>query len=147
MKKVRTFWASRNSYEKAVLVLFAAFLVCCLGYWSGRLYAGSGCHVCRLRLVQGESYILDVRTGQVQIISEGCIRFPRQAPRTSRYCAGHTANLNADFLVLSPVKDATVCYAVPDGQTMAPNGQIISRRLNEHLDCWELEVVSPRSSF
>ncbi len=146
MKIFIAFWRKRSNYERTILGLFAAFLVCCLGYWSGRLYNGSECHVCRLRLVQGESYILDVRTGQVQIISEGCIRFPRQAPRTARYCAGHTANLNADFLVLSPVRDATVCYAVPDGQSLAPDGQIISKRLNEQLDCWELEVVSLRSS-
>lgn len=68
------------------------------------------------------------------------MRFPRQAPVTARYCAGHTANLDCDFLMLSPVKEATVCYALLDGQSLDPEGQVITRRLNEALDCWELEI-------
>ena len=42
--------------------------------------------------------------------------------------------------MLSPVKEATVCYALLDGQSLDPEGQVITRRLNEALDCWELEI-------
>lgn len=167
MKKVMNFWNRRSSYEKAVLGLFAAFVLCCLVYFSGRMYYGSKCDVCRQTLRDGEHYILDVRTGEILNIADyvdqessvfwfssvshcpqevsvtdrvGYMRFPGEAPKTARYCASHTANLDSNFLVLSPGKDATVCYAVLDGQTLDPDGRITTKRLNEKLDCWELEI-------
>ena len=167
MKNILLFWDKRSSYEKAVLGLFAAFVLCCLGYLGGRLYYGSKCDVCRQTLRNGEHYILDVRTGEILNIADyvdtessafwcsgvshmpqevslehrtGYMRFPRQAPVTARYCAGHTANLDSDFLVLSPEKDATICFAVLDGRTLDPAGRIMTKRLNESFDCWELEI-------
>ena len=68
------------------------------------------------------------------------MRFPRETPKTARYCANHASNLDSDFLVLSPVKDATVCYAVLDGQILTPDDRIMTKGLNEKLDCWELEI-------
>ena len=68
------------------------------------------------------------------------MRFPREALKTARYCANHASNLDSDFLVLSPVKDATVCYAVLDGQMLTPDDRIMTKGLNEKLDCWELEI-------
>ena len=167
MKNPITFWNKRSNYEKAIIALFAAFVLCCLTYFSGRMYYGSKCYVCRQILRNGEYYILDVRTGEILGISDyvdrestvmwlssisheaqevsiedrlGYMRFPRQVPAAARYCADHTANLDADFLLLSPVKDATVCYAILDGQNLDPDGRIITKRLNETLDCWELEI-------
>lgn len=144
MKTVTNFWNKSSSFEKAVLGLLAAFTLFCLGCFSSRLYHGSRCAVYRLKLAKGDSYILDVRTGEVQPLSDvrqtGSIRFPHQAAQTARYCSNHTSGLDSDFLVLSPTEGATVCCAVLNGQTIAPNGQIIIKRLNEELDCWELVV-------
>jgi hypothetical protein len=167
MKNILLFWDKRSSYEKAVLGLFAAFVLCCLTYFCARLYYGSKCDVCGQTLRDGEHYILDVRTGEILNIADyvdtessafwcsgvshmpqevslehrtGYMRFPRQAPVTARYCAGHTANLDSDFLVLSPEKDATICFAVLDGRTLDPAGRIMTKRLNESFDCWELEI-------
>lgn len=167
MKKVQVFWNNRSSYEKAVLGLFVAFILFCLGYFSNGLYLKWKCAVCSQTLRKGEHYILDVRTGEILALSEyvdresstfwlspvshmpqevsvtdrkGYMRFPRQVSTTTRYCANHTANLDSDFLMLAPEKAATVCYAVLDGQTLTPDGQIITKRLNEELNCWELEI-------
>ena len=167
MKTIMNFWNRRSSYEKAILGLFTAFVLCCLGYLGGRLYYGSKCDVCRQTLRNGEHYILDVRTGEILNIADyvnqessifwfspvshcpqevsatnraGYMRFPRETPKTARYCANHTSNLDSDFLVLSPVKDATVCYAVLDGQILTPDDRIMTKGLNEKLDCWELEI-------
>lgn len=167
MKVFVNFWRKRTSYEKTILGLFATFVLCCLGYFGGRLYYGSKCDVCGQTLRDGEQYILDVRTGEILNIADyldressvfwfspvshrpqevsvtdrvGYMRFPREAPKTARYCANHTSNLDSYFLVLSPVKDATVCYAVLDGQTLTPDNRIMTKRLNEELDCWELEI-------
>ena len=129
-----------TSFEKVVLGLLAAFAVFCLGYFSSRLYYGLRCNLCRLHLAQGESYILDVRTGEVQPLSQGHLSFHRQASQTARYCPGHTAGLTSDFLVLTPIERATVCYALSDGRTPAPDGRIIILGLNEALDRWELEI-------
>ena len=65
MKNVVSFWEKRSNYEKAILGLFAAFALCCLGYFGGRLYYGSQCAVCNQELRIGEHYILDVRTGEI----------------------------------------------------------------------------------
>lgn len=167
MTSVRELWSKRSNYEKAILGLFTAFVLFCLGYFSGRMYYGSKCDVCRQTLRDGEHYILDVRTGELLNIADyvdressvlwfsavshspqeasadyraGYMRFPRQAPATARYCAEHTANLDSDFLLLSPTKEATICYAIPEGQVYDPQGRIITRRLNEALDCWEVEI-------
>lgn len=167
MKKVQVFWNNRSSYEKAVLGLFAAFVLYCLGNFSSRMYYSSKCDVCRQTLREGERYILDVRTGEILALSEyvdresstfwlspvshmpqevsvtdrkGYMRFPRQAPTTARYCANHTANLDSDFLMLALEKGATVCYAILDGQNLTPDNQIVFMRLNEALGCWELEI-------
>ena len=37
MKNVVSFWEKRSNYEKAILGLFAAFALCCRGYFGGRL--------------------------------------------------------------------------------------------------------------
>lgn len=174
MKRAETFWDKRSSYEKAILGLFAAFVLCCLTYFSGKLYYGAKCDVCRQTLRDGEHYILDVRTGEMLCLSDyvdqestyfwlspishkpqevslerraGYIRFPRQAPQTARYCSGHTTGLDADFLMISPAEGATVCYAVLDGQILSPDDRIITKSLNENLDCWELEVRWDRMSL
>ena len=167
MKNVQVFWNNRSSYEKVVLGLFAAFVLYCLGNFSSRMYYGSKCDVCRQTLREGERYILDVRTGEILALSEyvdqesgsfwlsqvshmpqevsvtdrkGYMRFPRQVPTTARYCANHTANLNSDFLMLALEKGATVCYVVPDGEVLDPDGWMITTRLNHSLNGWELEI-------
>ena len=167
MKNILAFWGKRSSYEKAVLGLFAAFVLCCLGYLGGRLYYGSKCDVCRQTLWDGEQYILDVRTGEILCLSDyvdqesthlwfspishipqevslehraGYMRFPRQAAQTARYCSGHTSGLDSDFLILSPIQGATLCYAVLDGQPPDPDGRIITKQFNVDLNCWELEI-------
>jgi len=167
MKNVVSFWEKRSNYEKAILGLFAAFALCCLGYFGGRLYYGSQCAVCNQELRIGEHYILDVRTGEILCLSdyvdqestrlwfssvsripqeislerrEGYMRFPRQVEQTARYCSRHASGLGADFLVLSPGERGTICYPVLDGQSLDPEGQVITRRLNDALDCWELTI-------
>ena len=157
MKNVRVFWNNRSSYVQVVLGLFAAFVVYCLGNFSSRMYYGSKCDVCRQTLREGESYILDVRTGDILALSEyvdqdsssswlspvshmpqevsvtdrkGYMRFPRQVPTTARYCANHTANLDSDFLMLLPTKTATVCYVILDGQNLTSDDRIVLKRLN-----------------
>ena len=167
MKNIFVFWDRRSNYEKAILGLFAAFALCCLAYFCARLYYGSKCDVCRQTLRNGEHYILDVRIGEILCLSDyvdressvfwispvshspqevsferraGYMRFPRQAAQTARYCSGHTSGLDSDFLVLSPEKDATICFAVLDGRTLDPDGRIMTKRLNESFDCWELEI-------
>lgn len=163
MKHLWTFWDNRSNYEKAVLGLTAAFTVFCLGYFC----AGTSCDICRQTLTPGEHYILDVRTGEILNIADyvdtdssvfwlsrvshcpqevsvsdraGYMRFPEQAPTTAQYCSAHTTNLDSDFLVLSPIKGATVCYAVRDRRTLDPDGRTITKRLNEDLHTWELEI-------
>ena len=70
MKTIMNFWNRRSSYEKAILGLFTAFVLCFLGYLGGRLYYGSKCDVCRQTLRNGEHYILDVRTGEILNIAD-----------------------------------------------------------------------------
>lgn len=167
MKHIWTFWNKRSSYEKSVLGLFAVFALFCLGYFIVSMCFGSKCAVCEGMLIPGKHYILDVRTGEILGIAEyvdrersvfwlspishapqdvsvmarlGYMRFPLQAPRTARYCRDHTSNLDSDFLVLSPDKSFTVFYAIRDGQTLDPDGRIITKRLNKALNCWELEI-------
>lgn len=167
MKHIWTFWNKRSSYEKSVLGLFAAFVLFCLGYFIGSMYFGSECAVCERILTPSKHYILDVRTGEILGIDSyvdqessvfwlspishapqdvsvmarlGYMRFPLQAPKTARYCRDHTTNLDSDFLVLSPDENFTVSYAVQDGQTLDPDGRIITKRLNKALNCWELEI-------
>lgn len=167
MKHIWTFWNKRSSYEKSVLGLFAVFVLFCLGYCIVSMYFGSKCAVCRRIVTPSKHYILDVRTGEILGIDSyvdqessvfwlspishapqdvsvmnrlGHMRFPRQAPKTARYCRDHTTNLDSDFLVLSPDENFTVIYAIQDGQTPDPDGRIITKRLNEALNCWELEI-------
>lgn len=167
MKSIWAFWNKRSDYEKTIIALFAAFVLFCLGCFSISLRNESKCDVCGQTLRVSKYYVLDVRTGEMLGLSDyvdrestvmwlspigheaqtvsiedrlGCMRFPRQAPKTARYCRNHTTNLNTDFLLMSPVKTATVCYAISDGQNLDPDGRIITKRLNEDLDCWELEI-------
>lgn len=167
MKKIVSFWNRRSSFEKVVFGLFAAFVVCCLGYFSSKLYYGSQCVLCKRTLWIGKHYILDVRTGELLDLDNyvdressvfwltgighapqetslpariGYMRFPLQAPATARYCANHTVNLDSDFYVLSPVKGAMVYYAIRDGQNYDPEGRIMTKRFNETFGCWELAI-------
>lgn len=171
MKNILAFWGKRSSYEKAVLGLSAAFVLFCLTYFIGKLYYESRCAACRQILENGAHYILDVRTGEMLCLSDyvnqessswispvshspqevsterrvGYMRFPRQAARTARYCSRHTSGLDTDFLILSPTGVITICRAVLDGQTLVPDGRIITKRLNKSLDCWELEIEWDRT--
>lgn len=167
MKAIWKFWDKRSSYEKAVLGLFAAYMMFCLGYFSVSLYTGAKCDVCRQTLKNGGYYILDARTGEILNVSDyvnqessgvwlspvghvpqefslerqvGYMRFPRQPTRTARYCSRHTSGLDSDFLVLEPTKEAAVCYAVFDSQILYPDGWVVIKRLNDELNCWELEI-------
>lgn len=110
MKKMVNFWNKRSSYEKSVLGLFAAFVLCCLGYYISSMYFGSECAVCEQILIPSKHYIWDVRTGEILGIDSyvdreksvfwlspishapqdisvmkrlGYMRFPRQAPKTA----------------------------------------------------------------
>ncbi len=42
MKRVKEFWSKRSNYEKTILGLFAAFMICCLGFFSGRRFRPPG---------------------------------------------------------------------------------------------------------
>ncbi len=66
--------------------------------------------------------------------------FQRQAFQTARYCFRHTSGLDSDFLILSPIQGATLCYAVLDGQTPDPDGRIITKQFNQDWNYWELEI-------
>jgi len=142
----------------------------CLGYFSYFIFSHFSqynCDLCRQTLRNGEHYIWDVRTGEIQPISEfvnkgsdvcwfssvsqlpqeasvtrrlSYMRFPRQVLATARYCAGHTSNLDPEFLMLLPEQNATVCYAIRPGENLDPDGRTITRQMNEKLDCWELEI-------
>lgn len=167
MKRVARFWKKRSDYEKAMIGLGMGFVLFCLGYFSSWMYSKARCDICCRKLRNGEHYILDVRTGETlnlsgyvdqeydcvwrsetnQLLQEvsatyrrGYMRFSHHAAQTAHYCSNHTANLNSDFLMLAPTEGAIVCYAVLDGQNLDPDGRRITRRLNEALDCWEMEI-------
>lgn len=167
MKRIARFWKKRSDYEKAMIGLGMGFVLFCLGYFSSWMYSKARCDICCQKLRNGEHYILDVRTGETLPIGDyvekesdilwfsrtgqapqevsatcrrGYMRFPRHAVQTAHYCSNHTANLDSDFLLLSPTKSAIVCYAVLDGQNLDPDGRMIVKQLNEALDCWEMEI-------